>query len=334
MCVMPSLHTSRKTTFWKNKNVLVTGGAGFLGSHVVDLLVEAGATVTITTSSGKTRNIAHLLNSVNVVTADLTDQKKSMEVVKNQQIIIHLASKVAGIQYNVSHPVEMFNDTVQMAKNILQAAHDNNVERVFLASSACVYPRYCTIPTPEREGFTDDPEPTNLGYGWSKRVVELMGRFYHDEYDMKIAIARPYNLYGPRDTFDPAVSHVIPGLIKRIIDGENPLKVWGSGRQSRSFLYVEDCARGILDLTEIHPNADPVNLGDEHEITIADLTKLIVRLADTKTTIEFDTTKPDGQPRRSCDTKKAKKTIAFKAHTDLEAGLLNTIKWYKQHLSF
>lgn len=330
---MPSTHTSNIKNYWKNKRVLVTGGAGFLGSHVVDLLVDAGAEVSITSNSGNLLHLEKHKNSLKIFKGDLNYPRFAQEATAHVDSIIHLASKVAGIQYNVGHPVEMFNETVQMAKNVLEASHSNKVERIFLASSACVYPRLCTIPTPESEGFNGDPEPTNVGYGWAKRVIELMGRFYQDEYKMNIAIARPYNLYGPRDNFDPAVSHVIPGLIKRVIEGENPLMVWGSGTQTRSFLYVEDCARGILDLTENYTNADPVNLGHEHEISIAELTKLIIRLAGAKTTIEFDTSKPDGQPRRCCDTTKAKNVINFSARTDLETGLSNTIKWYRQHSS-
>lgn len=317
--------------FWKNKKVLVTGGTGFVGSFVAEQLLNKGAIVTVTTKSGNAENVSEILDRIKILKLDLTDPNAAEEAVKDQEIVLHVASKIAGIQYNIDHPATMFGDTVVMAKNILEASHKNNVERVLITSSACVYPRFCTIPTPETEGFVDDPEPTNLGYGWAKRVCELMARFYAQEYGMKIAIARPYNCYGPKDDFDPATSHVIPGLIKRVFDGENPLNVWGSGKQSRSFLYVEDFARGLIEITEKYSEADPVNIGTEEEVTIGDLAKFIVELSGKDIKIIFDTSKPDGQPRRNCDTTKAKEKFEYQAKIPLKEGLRKTIEWYKQH---
>lgn len=318
--------------FWKDKKVLVTGGAGFIGSYVVELLVESGAKVAITTKSGQTSNINHLKDKVDVIKCDLTKIDEAKKAARDQEIILNLASRVAGIQFNIDHPATMFDDNVAIAKNMIDAALDNKIERFLVTSSACVYPRQCTIPTPESEGFLDDPEPTNLGYGWAKRVAELFGRFYFMEYGMKVAIARPYNAYGPRDNFDPAISHVIPGIIRRVFEGENPLVVWGSGKQTRSFLYAEDFARGLLKVTEKYPMADPVNIGTDEEVTIGDLAKMIVKISGKKIKIKFDTTKPDGQPRRNCDTQKALKKTGFKANIRLVDGLERTISWYKKQL--
>ncbi len=318
--------------FWRNKRVLVTGGAGFIGSFVVEILVQANAKVTVSTSSGHTKNIDHLKDKVSVIKCDLADFGAAMKVSKNQEVILNLASKVAGIQFNLNHPATMFSDNVAIAKNMIEAGRRNKVERFLITSSACVYPRNCTIPTPENEGFLNDPEPTNLGYGWAKRVAELFGKFYQMEFGMKVAIARPYNAYGPRDNFDPKISHVIPGMIKRVFDGENPLIVWGSGKQTRSFLYAEDFAKGLLVTTEKYPIADPVNIGADEEITIGDLAKMIVKISGKRATIKFDTTKPDGQPRRNCDTKKAFEKTGFKAQIQLEDGLERTISWYKNQL--
>ena len=317
--------------FWKNKRVLVTGAGGFIGSWVAELLVARGAKVTAIYNINSS-NLNHIKQQIKLVKADLTDRKKCLNIVKNSEIVLHLASKVAGIQYTMNHPVEMFEDNIEMAKNILNASRQNKVERILMVSSACVYPRHAKTPTREVEGFTDDPEPTNLGYGWSKRVIELMARFYTQEYGMKIAVARPYNAYGPRDTIDPVISHVIPGLIKRILADENPLCVWGSGKQTRSFIYVEDLAKGLLDLIEKHPNPDPVNLGSSKEISVGDLAQLIIKITGKKTRINYDRSKPDGQPRRLPDTKKAKKMIGFKAETLLEIGLKKTIEWYQKQL--
>lgn len=318
--------------FWKNKKVLVTGGAGFIGSFVVELLLKEGSIVSITTKSGDIKNIKHQKNNVRVIKCDLTDLNAATNACKKQDIVLNLASNVAGIQFNRDHPATMFGDNVTISKNTIEAAFRCSVERFLVTSSACVYARHCTIPTPETEGFLDDPEPTNLGYGWAKRVAELFGRFYNNQYGMKVAIARPYNAYGPRDNFDPLVSHVIPGIIKRVFDDENPLLVWGSGKQTRSFLYAEDFVRGLLDVTEKYPVADPVNIGTDEEVTIGNLARMIVEISGKKTKIKFDVSKPDGQPRRNCDTKKALKKTGFKAQIKLEDGLERTIEWYKKQL--
>ncbi len=318
--------------FWKNKKVLVTGGSGFIGSHIVELLLKEGSIVSITTKSGELENIKHLKNKVRVIKSDLTNLEVAINACKKQEVVLNLASKVAGIQFNNDHPASMFGDNVAIAKNMIEAARRCDVERFLITSSACVYARHCTIPTPETEGFLDDPEPTNLGYGWAKRVAELFGRFYNEEYGMKVAIARPYNAYGSRDNFDPQISHVIPGIIKRVFDGENPLVVWGSGKQTRSFLYADDFARGLLAITEKYPVADPVNIGTDEEVTIGNLAKMIVEISGKKTKIKFDTSKPDGQPRRNCDTKKALEKTGFRAKIKLEDGLERTIVWYKKQL--
>lgn len=318
--------------FWKNKKVLVTGGAGFVGSFVCEHLLKKGAKITITTNSGNTKNIKSIKKDIKIINCDLTNPEKTNLALKNQEIVLALAANVAGIQFNINHPATMFTKNVQIVQNTASAALKNGVERLLIVSSACVYPRNCSVPTPEVEGFLEDPEPTNLGYGWSKRVSELIGRFYNQEYGLKIAIARPYNAYGPRDNFDPRYSHVIPGLIKRVLEGENPLIVWGSGKQTRSFLYVEDLASALILQIEKYPVTDPVNIGTEEEVTISNLAQQIVNISKKDIRIKFDTTKPDGQPRRNCDTKKLKSKVGFTAPTTLENGLKSTILWYKKQL--
>ncbi|KKT73016.1 MAG: NAD-dependent epimerase/dehydratase [Microgenomates group bacterium GW2011_GWA2_44_7] len=318
--------------FYKGKKVLVTGGMGFIGSFVCELLLNKGANVLVTFRKSNFDNIVHIKKDLKLIKTNLLDYKDAKKATKNIDAVLNLASKVAGIQYNIDHPVEMFGDNVIIAKNMIEASYRNNVDRFLIVSSACVYPRFASVPTEETEGFIDDPEPTNLGYGWAKRVAELMGRFYFQEYGMKVAIARPYNAYGPRDNFDPSVSHVIPGIIKRVFDGENPLVVWGSGKQTRSFLYAEDFARGLLTVTEKYPVADPINIGTDEEVTIGNLAKMIVEISGKDIDIKFDTTKPDGQPRRNCDTKKALDKVNFKAQIRLRDGLERTIAWYKKQL--
>jgi GDP-L-fucose synthase len=319
--------------FWKDKKVLVTGGAGFIGSHVVERLVEKGADISIVVidnlQSGELRNLEKVRDKIKFIKTDLKNMKECVKLCKGKEIVMNLAARVGGIEYNRLHHGTMFRDNMLINLNVLEAARLVNVERYLIVSSACVYPRNCIIPTPEEEGFKDNPEPTNEGYGWAKRMAEFMGQAYHREFGMKIAVARPYNCYGPRDHFAPEISHVIPALIKRVFDGEDPLIVWGDGEQSRSFLYVEDLARGLIEVTEKYAVCDPVNIGTDEEIKIKDLVKLIIELSGKNPKVYFDTSKPVGQPRRNCDNKKARKKVGFEAKVSLEEGLKRTIEWYR-----
>lgn len=316
--------------FWKEKKVLVTGGAGFVGSHVVEMLIEKKAKVTVADdlSNGTIKNLSNVMSEIIFSKEDLTDLKSCIKVTKDQEIVLNLAARVGGIDYNKHHQGTMFRDNALINLNMLEASRLNGVERFLVVSSACVYPNICTVPTPESEGFLDQPEPTNYGYGWAKRFAEVQAGTYYQEYGMKIGIVRPYNAYGPRDHFDPEKSHVIPALIKRIFDGENPIKVWGNGEQSRSFLYVTDFARGAIDAIEKYPVTDPINLGTDEEVKIKDLVYLIIKLSGEELKVIFDTSKPAGQPRRNCDFTKAKKEIGFHAQVTLIEGLEKTIRWY------
>ena len=177
----------------------------------------------------------------------------------------------------------------------------------------------------------DEPEPTNGGYGWAKRTAEKLGMYYAEEFGMKVGIVRPYNCYGPRDHFDPQVSHVIPALIKRVMEGESPIKVWGSGNQTRAFLYVTDLAEGMIKVIEKYPVPDPINLGTDEEISVRELTEKIIKMCNVSTKTEFDLTKPDGSPRRNSDNRKAKEKIDFVSKTSLDEGLIKTIEWYRKN---
>lgn len=319
--------------FWRNKKVLVTGGAGFIGSHLVEKLVENDAKVTVLDNlqNGKRENLKSVKNKIKLIVGDCSDLKTAEKAVKNQDVVMNLAARVGGIEYNRTHQATMMRDNLPLETVMLEAARKAKVERFLVVSSACVYPRNCSIPTPESEGFMDEPEPTNGGYGWAKRMAETLGKYYAEEFGMKISIVRPYNCYGPRDHFDPNVSHVIPALIKRIFDGENPVSVWGSGKQTRAFLYVEDMARGMMLAVEKYPMPDPINLGTDEEISIKDLVEKIITLSGRNAKVRFDLSKPDGSPRRNSDNKKAKKNINFSARIKLDEGLKLTIDWYKSH---
>lgn len=319
--------------FWKSKKALVTGGAGFVGSHVVEKLVERNAKVTVLDNlqNGDMKNIFHLKGKVNFIKGDCTNPKDSYNACKNQDIVMNLAARVGGIEYNRTHQATMLYDNLAIATVMMEAARKADVERFLVVSSACVYPRFCSVPTPESEGFLDEPEETNGGYGWAKRMAEKLGMYYNEQFHMKVGIVRPYNCYGPRDHFDPKTSHVIPALIKRVFDGENPVTVWGTGRQTRAFLYVEDLAEGMILAIEKYPTPDPINLGTNEEVTISDLVKRIINISGTKNKIFFDTSKPDGSPRRNSDNRKAKEKIGFVAKTELDEGLKKTIEWYRNN---
>ncbi len=318
-------------SFWSGKRVLVTGGAGFIGSHLVERLVGMGAQVTVPLRSAETSqdNLAGVRDRITTVIANLARWEECTKVVAGHQIVMNLAARVGGVQYNIDHPASIYRDNMAIFMNVIEAARLAAVERFLVVSSACVYPRDCSVPTPEEEGFAGTPEPTNEGYGWSKRMEEYLGQAYARQYGLSVAIARPYNAYGPRDNFDPKSSHVIPALIRRVCAEENPLRVWGTGEQTRSFLYVSDFVEGLVATAERYPTAEAVNIGSTEEITIRDLARLIVELAGTGVTVEFDPSRPAGQPRRTCDTRKAERVLGFRSQVPLREGLARTIEWYR-----
>jgi len=320
-------------SFWKDKKVLVTGGCGFVGSFLTEFLLAAGARVRIADlqPEGWRQFLAPHQADFEYCAGDLRDVAFACQACRAQDVVMHLAAVVGGVGYNIKHSADLLYDNSLMALQVMDAAVREKVGRILITSSACVYPRFCTIPTPETEGFKDIPEPTNLGYGWSKRFAEVVGACYAEQHAIQVAIARPYNCYGPRDDFRWETSHVIAALVRKVVEGQNPLIVWGDGSQSRSFLYVEDFARGLMEVTEKHAQCDPVNIGAQEEVTIKTLIETIVELAGTPTKIQYDTSKPTGQPRRCCDVAKLRATVGYAASTSMRDGLRNTIAWYRQH---
>jgi len=316
-----------KMNFWKDKNILVTGGAGFIGSHLVEMLVEKGAHVIVPTRSGKIDFLKGVKDKINVVQADLSNFDACLKLSKDKDIVMNLAASVGGLEFNMKHPGSIFRNNLNIFMNILEASRVNGVKKFLTVSSACVYPRFCTIPTPEDEGFKDKPEPTNEGYGWAKRMEEFLSEAYNKEFGMDILIARPYNAYGPRDNFNPSSSHVIPALIKRVLDGENPLTVWGHGRQSRAFLYVTDFCKGLMYVAEHSKETSAINLGTDNETTIRMLVDIILKSTGKSPEVIYDESKPVGQPRRNCDVTRAKE-LGFEAEVSLEEGIKKTVEWY------
>ena len=319
-------------SFWKDRKILVTGGAGFIGSHLTELLVDEGSKVRVADNleNGSLANLKACLKKIEFMKGSLNDLSACRKAAKGCQIVMHLAAKVGGVGYNVKHHGTMFHDNVILNTNMMEAAHLEGVKKYLCVSSACVYPRYCTIPTPEEEGFKDDPEPTNFGYGWSKRIAELQARAYLQEFDMQIVVIRPYNSYGPRDHFQLDKAHVIPSLINKIAAREDPLIVWGDGEQTRAFVYVSDLACGMMLAIEKGASGEVFNIGTEEEIKIKDLVRLVVKTFGAKVNVKFDASHLGGQPRRNADISKAKKMLGFSPQVSLEQGLKETIKWYKK----
>jgi nucleoside-diphosphate-sugar epimerase len=320
-------------SFWEGKKVLVTGGAGFIGSHLVDQFVEIGAIVTVVDNleRGKLAYLEKNLDKIKFVKADLLDITACNNVVKGMDVVMNLAAKVTGIEYNRYHHGDMFTTNMTIASNVIEAARKNRVKRFLCVSTACIYPHDAKVPTPESEGNRGGPEPTNEGYGWAKRMAEKQAMYYAREYDMEIAIARPFNAYGPRDHYDEGTSHVIPALIKRVLDGNDPIVVWGTGNQSRAFLHAEDFARGLILVTEKYAVGDPVNIGHDKEITMRQLVELILQITDKNPKVVFDTSKPDGYPRRAADSTKLKNvTGGFVPSIPLEQGIKEMIFEYQE----
>jgi GDP-L-fucose synthase len=309
-------------TFWEGKKILVTGGAGFLGSFVVEKLKnEKGVS---------DENIIIPRSKI----MDLRKWENCVKAVKDVDIVIHLAARVGGIGFNRKYPAILFYDNAIMGIQLMEAARQEGVEKFVAIGTVCAYPKYTPVPFREENLWNGYPEETNAPYGVAKKMLLVQAQAYRQQYGFNAIYLIPVNLYGPRDNFHLEHSHVIPALIRKMVDarnkGEKKVVVWGTGNASREFLYVEDAAEGILLATEKYNKPDPVNLGTGKEIKIRDLVNLIAELTGYEGEIVWDTSKPDGQPRRCLDTTRAEKEFGFKAKTDFREGLLKTIEWYEK----
>ena len=316
--------------FWRDRSVLVTGGAGFIGSHLVQRLIDLGAKPTVADNLENSWE-SRIPSSVRFLRSNLLDQKACQVACKDVDTIYNAAAKVAGVGYNSAHPGEMFHKNAQINLNMLEAARMSDAEQYVALSSACVYKRDVTVPTLEEDGFLDDPEPTNFGYGWAKRMAEVQARAYASEYGMKISIIRPYNTYGPWDHFDES-GHVIPTLIRKVNSGIDELVVWGSGQQRRSFVYVSDLVEGLALSPEKYPVPDPINIGNEEETQISQLVDMIMSISGKRIPVRYDRTKPEGQLRRRPELGKAKKLLGYTPKVPLAQGLRLTIEWYTRQI--
>ncbi|MFZ4814606.1 MAG: GDP-L-fucose synthase family protein [Phototrophicaceae bacterium] len=309
-------------SFWENKRVVVTGGSGFLGSFVVEGLTAHGAKEVFVP-----RSAVYDLRQRDAVVQLLADTKPDM--------VIHLAALVGGIGANKERPAEFIYDNLMMGVQLMHEAYNSGVEKLVVAGTVCEYPKVTPVPFREEDLFNGFPEETNAPYGVAKRALLVQGMSYRQQYGFKSIHILPTNLYGPRDNFDPKNSHVIPATIRKYVEakqrGDAYITAWGTGSATREFLYVEDAVKGILAAAEHYDSPEPVNLGSGMEISMKDLITLIAELTGFTGEIRWDTTKPDGQPRRALDTSRASQAFDFRAQTDFRVGLQRTIDWYVQH---
>jgi len=339
---------SMENNYWMDKRVIITGGAGFLGSFVVRKLIQRGAVDILIpriehydftdrdsidqllddTMLPLDRRPAHLIPDrfTPVVQPDL----KPADLV-----ILHLAAHVGGIGANRERPAEFFYDNLMMGAQLMHQAWKRGVGKFVAIGTVCAYPKFTPVPFKEDDLWNGYPEETNAPYGLAKKMLLVQAQAYRQQYGFNAIFLLPVNLFGPGDNFNPISSHVIPALIRKCLEGqergEKEIVVWGDGSQTREFLYVEDAAEGILLATEQYNGSEPVNLGSGYEISIKDLVVTIARLTGYQGKVVWDTTKPNGQPRRGLDVTRAEKYFGFRAGMDFEEGLRRTIEWYRQN---
>jgi len=322
-------------SFWRNRKVMVGGGCGFLGSYLVPELVGAGAKVLVVDNleNSAVVSIAAVRSEVEFREGDLCDRSFCDQVTKGQDIVINLAAKAFGMDYSRSHNAEMLTQNLLCTLTPLEAARRNGVERAVVLSSSCVYPDDAPIPTPELNVFTGLPEKVNEGYGWAKRIQELAGLYYARDFGMKITILRPFNMYGGNYRWgSEEKAHVIPVLVKRILDGENPVVVWGSGQQCRNFLHGADAAYLMARVIEKDVVAEPINIGYDDDTKIADLVDVICEVSRRSPKIIFDTTKPEGQFRKCADARRLRElTEGYVPRVSLREGIVEMVEWYRQN---
>ncbi len=307
------------TSDLRSKRVVVTGGEGFLGKHVVACLKSRGCRDIFTFHSTEYNLIR------------MEDVIKMYEDTR-PEIVIHLAARVGGIGYNQANPATLFYENLMMGAQLMDQGYRRGLEKFVGVGTICAYPKDTPVPFREEHLWDGYPEPTNAPYGLAKKMMLVQSQAYRKQYGFNSIFLLPVNLYGPGDNFDPSSSHVIPALIKKCVDAnqnqEKEIVIWGTGKATREFLYVEDAAEAVVLAMEIYNQSEPVNIGAGFEISIRDLVDLIVELTGFKGRVAWDRTKPDGQPRRMLDTSRAREAFGFKAKMGFKEGLEKTIKWY------
>ena len=306
--------------FFRDRRVVVTGGAGFLGGYVTQGLWKRGC---------KNILVPKIEDYDLVNLSDIVTMYENMK----PDIVIHLAAVVGGIGANRQRPGEFFYKNLMMGVQLIEQGRLRNIEKFVAIGTVCAYPKFTTVPFMEQDLWNGYPEQTNAPYGLAKKMLLVQSQAYRQQYDFNSIFLLPVNLYGPGDNFDPVSSHVIPALIKKCVDaidsGSSYIECWGTGNVSREFIYAGDAAEGILLATEHYDGSEPVNIGAGFEITIKELAEKIAKLTGFTGEIRWDSSKPDGQPRRRLDVSKAKKFFGFEAKTPFDEGLRATIDWYE-----
>ncbi len=309
--------------FWSDHRFVVTGGSGFLGSHLVTRMKEQGANLVFVPKSAE---------------YNLVKEEAIIRLFKaaRPDIVIHLAAVVGGIGANRENPGRFFYENLMMGAQLMEQARLFGVGKFVAVGTICSYPKFTPVPFKEENLWDGYPEETNAPYGLAKKMMLVQSQAYRQQYGFNSIFLLPVNLYGPGDNFDPSSSHVIPALIKKCMDAirnrEEEIVVWGTGKATREFLYVEDAAEAIALATEKYDQEDPVNIGAGFEISIKDLAELIAEITGFRGRIVWDPTKPDGQPRRMLDTSRAFREFGFKAKTQFREGLKKTIEWYRRQI--
>ena len=316
------------STFWQDKRVIVTGGAGFLGTFVIEKLKERGVT-DIFIPRTRTYNLVDP-NEIRRLYADTLKDVDPKNVV-----VMHLAANVGGIGANREHPAEFFYDNLMMGVELMHQAYKNGIGKFVALGTVCAYPKFTTVPFKEDDLWNGYPEETNAPYGLAKKMMLVQAQSYRQQYGFNAIFLLPVNLYGPRDNFDLQSSHVIPALIRKSVEacerGEKELPIWGDGSPTREFLYVEDAADGIIAAAEKYNGDQPVNLGSGYEISIKDLAEMIVQMTGFEGKLVWQTDKPNGQPRRGLDVSRARDYFGWSAQVPFEEGMRRTIEWFKKN---
>ena len=322
MTSTPSTFAAENGIDLKNKQILVTGGAGFLGKQVVKQLLAAGADKD-KISVPRSRDL------------DLCKWENCQKAVEKQDLIIHLAAHVGGIGLNREKPAELFYDNLMMGTQLIHAAYQSGVEKFVCVGTICAYPKFTPVPFKEDDLWNGYPEETNAPYGIAKKALLVQLEAYRQQYGFNGIYLLPVNMYGPEDNFDTRSSHVIPALIRKVHEaqkaGDKSIPVWGDGSPTREFIYSEDAARGIVMGAQFYDESPPVNLGTNREITIKSLVTIICELMGYEGMLEWQTDQPNGQPRRCLDTSRARDRFGFEAEVGFEEGLKRTIEWYRQN---
>jgi len=307
---------------WATERVVVTGGAGFLGSYVVEALRARGAREIFVPRSRE-----YDLVKLDAIRALYRDARPTL--------VLHLAARVGGIGANRDNPGRFFYENLMMGVQLIEVGREVGLKKLVALGTICAYPKHCPVPFREEDLWNGYPEETNAPYGLAKKMLLVQSEAYRQQYGFNSSVLFPVNLYGPRDNFDPRSSHVIPALIRKCVEarerGAKQIEVWGTGAATREFLHARDAAAGILAAAERYDRSEPVNLGAGFEIRIRDLVPLVARLCRFEGAVVFDPTKPDGQPRRMLDTSRALREFGWKAEIGFEDGLRETIEWYERN---